>query len=210
MTWLDRDRMPVRFTVVTSVASGLVLAAVLNVFRSGISQVATLAGKWLGKHLQGLDRPRVLIVASREHCARQQRCEHVLRSGLPDVLITVNDQCAFRRSRAYAAVRAYLQSLGSGRRLDAIFCTNDEMALGAVDALSPSTSATRATVVVGIDGVLEARTLIDSAASPLRATVVQDARRLAGNIVDVLDKMHRGRHVPRRTILPAEIYDLNG
>jgi ribose transport system substrate-binding protein len=89
----------------------------------------------------------------------------------------------------------------------AIFCTNDEMALGAVDALSSPSLATQATVVVGIDGVLEARALIDTGTSPLKATVVQDTHRLAMSITDLLDKMHHGRAVPKRTILPAEIYE---
>ncbi|MEA5367389.1 hypothetical protein VA596_48215 [Amycolatopsis sp., V23-08] len=63
------------------------------------------------------------------------------------------------------------------------------MAVDAVDALlvAPS-AATRATVVIGIDGVLEARTLIDTGSSPLRATVVQDTHRLAVGAVDLLVK----------------------
>jgi ribose transport system substrate-binding protein len=43
--------------------------------------------------------------------------------------------------------------------------------------------------------------------SPLRATVVQDTHRLAGSAVNLLQKMHRGRPVPKRTILSAEIYE---
>jgi ribose transport system substrate-binding protein len=61
--------------------------------------------------------------------------------------------------------------------------------------------------VVGIDGVLEARTLIDTGDSPLRATVVQDTHRLAVGAVDLLVKMHRGQAVPQRTILTAELYE---
>lgn len=170
-------------------------------------ELGELAGRWLAKNLQGRDRPRVLIIASREHSARQQRCEHALRSALPDVRITINDGCEFVRSRAYDAVRIHVRQLGSEQRLDAIFCTNDEMALGAVDALSPPSPATQATLVVGIDGVLEARALIDTTRSPFRATVVQDTHRLAGSVVDLLEKMHHGRTVPKRTILPAEMHE---
>lgn len=61
--------------------------------------------------------------------------------------------------------------------------------------------------VSGIDGVPEARTLIDTADSPFRATVVQDTHRLAVGAVDLLVKMHRGYAVPQRTILKAEIYE---
>ncbi|MEJ2857697.1 MULTISPECIES: substrate-binding domain-containing protein [unclassified Saccharothrix] len=92
-------------------------------------------------------------------------------------------------------------------RLDAIFCTNDEMALGAVDALRATTSpASAATVVIGVDGVPEARTLIGAGTSPLRATVVQDAHHLAENAVHVLERMHNDRHVPKRTVLRPEVY----
>ncbi|RSM48673.1 sugar ABC transporter substrate-binding protein [Amycolatopsis balhimycina DSM 5908] len=171
-------------------------------------QLGEMAGQWLVGQLRGRDRPRVLIIASREHDSRQKRCEKVLRAALPDVDLATDDRCEFVRSRAYNAVQAHLRHLEPGRRLDAIFCTNDEMALGAVDALTAAASAaTRATVVIGVDGVLEARTLIDTGDSPLRATVVQDAHRLAVGAVDLLVKMRRGDTVPRRTILNAELYE---
>lgn len=171
-------------------------------------ELGELAGRWLARHLRDKERPRVLILASREHSVRQQRCEKALRSEVPEVVVETDDRCEFRRSRACDAVRAHMRQLGSGHRLDAIFCTNDEMALGAVDALSSLPSpATQATMVIGVDGVLEATALIDGADSPLRATVVQDAHRLAVSIVDILEKMHRGRGVPKRTILKADIHE---
>lgn len=171
-------------------------------------ELGELAGNWLVTRLRGKKDPHVLIVASREHDSRQQRCEKALRAALPDVDVTVDDRCDFVRSRAYNAVRTHLRRLPAGRCLDAIFCTNDEMALGAVDALLAAPSAaTRETVVGGIDGIAEARTLIDSGTSPLRATVVQDTRRLAVGAVDLLVKLRRGHSVPRRTILDAELYE---
>ncbi|HEU5161304.1 MAG TPA: sugar ABC transporter substrate-binding protein [Streptosporangiaceae bacterium] len=172
-------------------------------------ELGDLGGRWLAKTLQGTERPNVLIIASREHNARQQRCEQALRAALPDVNITINDGCAFIRSRAHDAVRAHIRRLAPGQRLDAIFCTNDEMALGAVDALSSLPDhASQDTIVVGIDGVQETRALIDNAQSPLRATVVQDADRLASGVVDLLEKMHRNRLVAKRTILSAEIHEV--
>ena len=87
---------------------------------------------------------------------------------------------------------------------DAVFCTNDEMALGAVDALRATDSP--GTVVIGVDGIAEARTLIDSGTSPLRATVVQDCDRLAESAVNALERMHHRRGTPARDILTAEVY----
>ncbi|MET8998708.1 sugar ABC transporter substrate-binding protein [Amycolatopsis sp. NPDC004169] len=170
-------------------------------------ELGELAGQWLVRQLHGKKSPQVLIVASCEHSDRQRRCEKALRSTLPDVRITIDEQGDFMRSRAYTATRNHLRHLEPRQHLDAIFCTNDEMALGAVDALSASRSAaTAATLVIGIDGVLEAKALIDSGSSPFRATVVQDTHRLAVATVDLLVKMHRGHTVPTRTILNAEVY----
>jgi ribose transport system substrate-binding protein len=170
-------------------------------------QLGELAGQWLVGRLRVKKRPRILIIASREHSARQQRCEQALRAGLRDPVITIIDSCEFSRSRAYTAVRSYIRQLRSRQYLDAIVCTNDEMALGAVEALSSPAPGTQATVVVGIDGVLEAKALIDTADCPLQATVVQDTHRLAVSVVEALEKIRRGGRVPKRTFLPAEVYD---
>ena len=175
------------------------------------SDLGALAGQWLVDHLRRHNRrrPHVLIVASQEHAARQLMCTEALRAGLPDVSITLNNGCAFHRSRAYDAVHAHIRQLTARHaRLDAVFCTNDEMALGAVDALRSANAGpvTAGTVVVGVDGIVEARTLIDSGTSPLRATVVQDSQRLAENMVHVLEKMANHRRPIKRTILYPEIY----
>ncbi|MGH3880232.1 MAG: sugar ABC transporter substrate-binding protein [Actinophytocola sp.] len=170
-------------------------------------QLGEMAGRWLLPRLKNIDRPNVLVIASADHEARQQRCMEVLKNDRPEINIPPPKQCAFSRSLAHDAVRAHLGDIGPTQRLDAIFCTNDEMALGAVDALTPSTAATQDTVVIGIDGTTEAKALIDSRKSPLRATIVQDAERLAGNVVGVLQKLRDGDKVPRRTTLPARVYE---
>ncbi|MEU3622819.1 sugar ABC transporter substrate-binding protein [Amycolatopsis coloradensis] len=176
------------------------------------SDLGTLAGRWLVTHLSKNDRPRphVLIVASRQHQSRQSHCATVLQTELPGVSISLDDDtCAFHRARAYDAVLSHTRLLASRHgHLDAVFCTNDEMALGAVDALRTITSpVTTDTVVIGVDGTTEARTLIDAGTSPLRATIVQDSHRLAESVVDVLEKMHKHRKTTKRTILDPEIYE---
>lgn len=168
--------------------------------------IGELAGKWLITCLRGKSHPRVLVIASSEHQRRRQCCEQALRAALPDAVLTVDDGCAFLRSRAHDAVRGHVGRLPTGGRLDAIFCTDDETALGAVDALSPPSPATSDTVVIGVDGSLEARALIGTGRSHLRATVVQDSHRLAVSVVDLLAKTRRRQPVPRRTILRTEIY----
>ena len=206
-TFCAKARLPVVFTDIEPFTeeSAYPENAVFVGYDTG--SLGDLAGRWLVTRLRATSRPRVLIIASREHQARQQRCAEALRLGLPNVSVTVDDSCDFERSRANRAVRAHLRDLDDGHRLDAIVCTNDEMALGAVDAMATRSPATRSTVVVGIDGVLEAKALIDAGNSPFRATVVQDDHRMAMAVVDVLEKMHRGETVAVRHILEAEVYD---
>lgn len=174
------------------------------------ADLGALAGHWLADHFtrHGVRRPKVLIVASQEHPDRQRCCVEVLRTRVNGISITVEDGCAFQRSRAYDAVRTHVRGLDVRHgRLDAVFCTNDEMALGAVDALHAIASpATGCTVIIGVDGVPEARALIDSGTSPLRATVVQDSHRLAECAIHVLTRMRRGRVAPKRTVLRPEVH----
>lgn len=171
-------------------------------------QLGELAGEWLAKHLRGVRRPRVLIVASREHRGRQEECKRVLERELKDVQVIVDDTCAFSRALSYDSVMNHVAKLESRRQcLHAIFCIDDEMALGAVDALATPSSATKDTVVIAVDGVAEARLLIDGGTSPFRATVVQNPHELALSVVDHLVKMHRGRRPPKRKILKPVIHE---
>jgi len=178
------------------------------------ADLGALAGHWLADHFtrHGVQCPEVLIVASREHQDRQRSCAEVLRARVNGISITVEDGCAFQRSRAYDAVQSHVSGLDVRQgRLDAVFCTNDEMALGAVDALHAIDSpATGDIVIIGVDGVPEARALIDSGTSPLRATVVQDSHRLAESAIHVLTRMRRGRVAPKRTVLRPELHEAPG
>ncbi|MEV6825329.1 substrate-binding domain-containing protein [Amycolatopsis sp. NPDC051102] len=208
VTFCKESRMPIVFSDLDPFPTESEYPSNSTFIGYDTGELGEMAGQWLVKQLRAKTGPHVLIIASHEHESRQQRCEDVLRSGLPGAEVVIDDRCEFVRSRAYNAVRTHIRQLKPGQCLDAIFCTNDEMALGAVDAVEAAASAaTHATVVVGIDGVLEARTLIDTADSPFRATVVQDTHRLAVGAVDLLVKMHRGYVVPKRTILKAEIYE---
>jgi ABC-type sugar transport system substrate-binding protein len=66
---------------------------------------------------------------------REQMFCKQLQTELPDAQVT-GDCAGFSRAQAREVVAAHLRRLdAAGRRLHAVFCTNDEMALGAVDAL---------------------------------------------------------------------------
>jgi ribose transport system substrate-binding protein len=171
-------------------------------------KIGGLAADWLIGYLRRLHvrRPRVLVITGDAHRERQYEFCRSLRAEMHDVQI-IEDSADFDRLRAREVARKQLRRLsGAGQQLHAIFCTNDEMALGAVDALIFADTATAgATVVIGVDGTPQARALIDAGPSPLRATVVQDAAKMAEITAELLEKMIRNDKIPTRTSLTGDV-----
>lgn len=172
--------------------------------------IGEVAANWVVDHLTIADRPDpvVLVIGDREQCRRQQRFVEVLKARIPRARVVVDEDGQAARLRAGAIARRHLDQLRiAGQQASVIFCTNDEMALGVVDALLTTGSADAAKIpVVGVNGSPEARALIDTGNSPFRATVVQDPYRAAEIAVDLLEKMLGGDKVTKRHSLRPEIY----
>ncbi|ADP80453.1 sugar ABC transporter substrate-binding protein [Pseudofrankia inefficax] len=157
---------------------------------------------------EGRANPVVLVIAGRGQTGRQRRFVEVMRDRCPQAEIVLDEEGGFVRRRARDIARRKLTSLGQqGRSVDMIFCTSDEMALGAVDAVQMFASGGGAAAqVIGVDGTSEVVALVDSGVSPLCATVVQDHARLAEHAVDLMERMMRAEPVPVRTFLPVDLY----
>ncbi|GAA2996129.1 sugar ABC transporter substrate-binding protein [Actinokineospora diospyrosa] len=162
-------------------------------------EICQTAGRWLARTLPHPE-PSVHVVASREHRGRQDGFVEALRSARPAARLSLDDTCAFTRALAQDSVRARLRA----GPLDAVFCTNDDMALGAVDALRWANHDH--TTVTGVDGAADALALIDAADSPLRATVVQDSYAIAEAAVDLMHRLLDGRPARTRTYLEPFIH----
>jgi ribose transport system substrate-binding protein len=157
-----------------------------------------------------IDKPTVLIVGSKAQHARQEVCERVLRDKFPEAEIFVNNKGEFERDRAKEIVLAKLkEAIAKARPIDVIFCTNDEMALGAVEAISIVQRETKlSTIVIGVDGAHKALTLIQSGESPFKATIVQDARRISEVAADLLLRQLAGEKIETEHLLHTETYPL--
>jgi ribose transport system substrate-binding protein len=83
-------------------------------------------------------------------------------------------------------------------RIDGVICTNDLMALGALDALD---AAGRTALVVGNNGTIEAAGQV--ATGRLLATMDYDGQRMGAAAAMAALRHLRGQPVPREILLPA-------
>ena len=152
-----------------------------------------LAARAVHAALAGAQAPRVLILANQDD---QPKRHAGFIDGLGSGYETHVEFCAFSAQAGRdATIDAFRLYATTSRPFHAIFAVSDEIALGAVDALSALSGdpANRDVIVVGFDGIPAVRTLINLRISPLRNTVVQDAYRIGETAMSTLRRMVDGR-----------------
>jgi inositol transport system substrate-binding protein len=93
--------------------------------------------------------------------------------------------------------------LSAGRDFDAVIANNDEMALGAIQALKASGKAMDKVVVGGVDATADA--LASMQAGDLDVTVFQNAKGQGVGAIDTVLKLARGEKVEKKTYIPFEL-----
>lgn len=93
--------------------------------------------------------------------------------------------------------------LSSGVKFDAIIANNDEMAIGAINALKASKKWTPSTIVAGVDATPDA--LASMKAGELKATVFQNAAGQGSGSVDAALKLVKKQPVDRFVNVPFEL-----
>lgn len=93
--------------------------------------------------------------------------------------------------------------LTAGRPIDVIFANNDEMAIGAIQALTAGGVAKENVIVAGIDATADGLTAM--AAGDLDVTVFQNAKQQAASGVDAALALVRGEAVDKRVMVPFEL-----
>ncbi|MBB4237946.1 substrate-binding domain-containing protein [Rhizobium esperanzae] len=91
----------------------------------------------------------------------------------------------------------------AGRPIDVVFANNDEMALGAIQALKAASVSMDDVIVVGIDATQDA--LIAMAAGDLDATVFQNAKAQSASAVDAAVALAQGKGVDKEVWVPFEL-----
>lgn len=91
----------------------------------------------------------------------------------------------------------------AGRPIDVVFANNDEMAIGAIQALKASGIAMEDVIVIGIDATQDG--LASMAAGELDATVFQNAKGQSASAVDAAVALVRGEAVDKQVWVPFEL-----
>ena len=93
--------------------------------------------------------------------------------------------------------------LSSGMKFDAIIANNDEMAIGAINALKAAKKWTPKTIVAGIDATPDA--LASMKAGDLKVTVFQNAHGQGTGAVEAALKLAKKQPVDRFVNVPFEL-----
>ena len=93
--------------------------------------------------------------------------------------------------------------LSAGLEFDAVIANNDEMAIGAIQALKAAGRAMDTVVVGGVDATQDA--LAAMAAGDLDVTVFQDAAGQGKGSIDAALKLARGEPVEKKVYIPFEL-----
>jgi inositol transport system substrate-binding protein len=127
--------------------------------------------------------------------------------GGPDCGVKINilaEQTAnWSRDEAQSLVTNWLST---GKKFDAIVSNNDEMAIGAIQALKAAGKDPKATPIGGVDATQDALAALQ--AGDLAATVFQDAAGQGKGSLDAAIKLAKGEKVDRKVYIPFQLVTL--
>jgi simple sugar transport system substrate-binding protein len=163
-----------------------------------------LAGEWLVKKLGG--KGNVVELQGTPGAApaidRKKGFEQVMAKN-PGVKVVKSQTGDFTRSKGKEVMEAFLKA--EGKNINAVYAHNDDMALGAIQAIEeagmkPGTDI----VVVSIDGVKGAFEAM--VAGKLNCTV--ECNPLLGPAAfDAIEAVKSGKEVPKKTLVKDEVFD---
>jgi inositol transport system substrate-binding protein len=160
----------------------------------------TFQGEWLADKLGG--KGNVVIMEGKlDNEAAVKRTEGVetVMAKFPDIKITKKDTANWNREEGRALMENWLQT---GEQIDAVASNNDEMALGALQAIEAAGKLGQI-LVGGVDATPDA--LASMEAGKLNVTVFQDASGQGGGSVKAAIGLAKGTTVETFVYIPYQL-----
>jgi inositol transport system substrate-binding protein len=133
---------------------------------------------------------------------RTQNYTDVIDAGKCAVKVNVIDQQTANWSRDQAQ-SLMTNWLSTGAAFDGVLANNDEMALGAIQAIKAAGIGMDAVIVSGVDATQDA--LASMQAGELDITVFQNAAAQGGGALDAAVKLSKGEAVEKKVYIPFEL-----
>lgn len=169
------------------------------------------AGKWIKDAAikKGLSKVRVAeiqgVIGGTDVRDRSQGFHNITDTS-GDMFEFVSQQSAnWSRTEAQELTQNILQATGG--KIDAIFCQNDEMALGAYLALQQAGKVVNKDIfLVGIDGMIEA---LDAIKEGKMSATVTCTPKFADTVFDIIEDGMAGKAIAELVIVPDKLVDIN-
>ncbi len=157
--------------------------------------------EFLGEKLKGKGNVAILLGKLDNEGALKRTAgnEEVQKNKYPDIKILDKQTGLWQRNEGLAKTEDWLNRFG--KDLNAILANNDDMALGAIQALKDKKRTD--ILVVGVDATPDALTSVGK--GELAATVFQDAAGQGGGGVEVALKAAKGEKVDKETWTPFKL-----
>lgn len=164
-------------------------------------QNGELAAEWISKQLGGKGQVAIVIGMPKAFAARQrtQGFELWMQANAPDIEIVAKQNADWDRNKAKELASTWIKNHPD---LKAIFCNNDGMALGVVEAVKESG---KDILVVGVDGIGEAYDSIRK--GELDATIDSFPFYKAQIALECALRVMGGQEIPRVVWTPQALID---
>ena len=145
----------------------------------------------------------VAIIRGGNHEAAVNRTDGAKRiiAGFPDMKVIAEDSGEWFREPGLRVAENILTAHGDA--INAFFCNNDEMALGALIAIDNMGLGNKGIVVTGVDGVYEGLESIKQ--GRLAATVYQDPIEQGKGAVEYAVRIVKGEKLPQEAVLKVNL-----
>lgn len=164
-------------------------------------QNGELAAEWIANKINKTGKVAIVIGMPKAFAARQRTAgfENWMKANAPGVQIVEKQNADWDRAKAKDLADTWIKKHPD---LKAIFCNNDTMALGVVEAVKASG---KQILVVGVDGIGEAYTSIKN--GEMSATVDSFPKYKGQVAVEVAIRILGGQKVPRVIWTPQALID---
>jgi len=163
-----------------------------------------MAAAYVGKRLNGKGNVVMLEGIAGSSAARDRG--KGFREGLqkfPGIKIVASQTADFDRSKGLSVMENILQAQ---KKIDAVFAQNDEMALGAIQAIEAA-KREKEMFVVGFDAIADALKAVN--AGKMAATIAQQPKVMGQLAVEAAGTLVKGGTVPKFTPVPLKLVTKN-